>query len=176
MPDDGADGGSRPLALLGADDAEPRRIVRLVLDEALGGRRSPEIEQERAIAIYDLLETNSFRLADGRPGPYDLQLGLDTGRLLFRVRDAAGADLATIGLALGPFRRTIRDYFAVCESYYDAIRRLAPSQIEAIDMGRRSLHDEGSRLLQDRLAGKAEIDFQTARRLFTLVCVLHVRR
>lgn len=176
MPDDGADGGPLPPDPPTAACAGRSRIVRIALDEALGGRRSPEVEQERTIAIYDLLESNSFRLADGQPGPYDLELGLDTGRLLFRVRHVDGGELATIGLALGPFRRTIRDYFAVCESYYDAIRRLAPSQIEAIDMGRRSLHNEGSRLLQDRLSGKAEIDFQTARRLFTLVCVLHVRR
>ena len=151
------------------------RLVRLELDENLGARRPPDIEQERTMAIADLLEENRFRLAGGPPGPYVLRLGVDSNRLVFDVANLDGERLRTFGLALGPFRRVVKDYFRVCESYYDAIKRLSPSMIEAIDMGRRALHNEGAELLRRRLDGKIEVDTDTGRRLFTLVCVLHVR-
>ena len=154
---------------------ERARIARLALDDKLGARRFPEVEQERTVAIHDLLEENRFALVDGPPGPYDVELGIDSNRLIFNVRDEDGRPLRAFGLALGPFRRLVMDYFRVCESYYDAIKRRSPSQIEAIDMGRRALHDEGSELLRRRLDGKADLDFGTARRLFTLLCVLHLR-
>jgi uncharacterized protein (UPF0262 family) len=147
----------------------------LRLDETFGRGRRPELEQERAVAIEDLVEENSFALAGGAPGPYNLILGLADNRLVFRVQDADGNDLKIIGLAMGPLRRIVRDYKAICESYYDAIRKLSPSQIETIDMARRGVHNEGSELLQARLDGKASMDFDTARRLFTLLCVLHAK-
>ena len=151
------------------------RIIRLTLAEALAQRRIPEVEQERSAAIFDLLERNHFRLLQGPDGPYAVELGIDGSRLVLAVRDADDQHLTAFGLALGPFRRVVKDYFAICESYYDAIRHLAPSQIEAIDMGRRAVHNEGSELLRARLDGKVELDFDTARRLFTLLCVLHFR-
>lgn len=156
-------------------DTPRDRIIAVQLDEALGTRRSPEVEHERAVAIYDLIEENRFALANGHPGPYRLMLGIADNRLLFDVRAEDDSPLLIVGLALGPFRRIVKDYFTICESYYDAIKRLSASQIEAIDMGRRGLHDEGSRLLRDRLKGKVDVDHDTARRLFTLVCVLHMR-
>ncbi|HSR71609.1 MAG TPA: UPF0262 family protein [Kiloniellales bacterium] len=161
------------------DDAgktrQRHRIVAIDLDERSVVRRSPDVEHERAVAIYDLIEENFFRPADGRPGPYRLHLSVAENRLLFDIRDDSERPLATVTLPLTPFRRIVRDYFTVCESYYEAIRTASPSRIETIDMGRRGLHDEGSRLLRERLDGKIEIDFDTARRLFTLICVLHIR-
>jgi len=151
------------------------RIVALHLDETFGRGRRPEVEQERAVAIEDLVEENRFVLTDGPAGPYALTLGIADNRLMMRVQTETGEDLKIFGLALGPFRRIIRDYRAICESYYDAIRKFSPSHIETIDMARRGLHNEGSELLQTRLSGKAEIDFDTARRLFTLLCVLHMK-
>ncbi len=154
------------------------RIVHIELDERTVLRRSPEVEHERAVAIYDLIEDNAFRPVGPEPaGPaeFRLRLAVEENRLRLDIRDSADAPLARVVLPLAPFRRIVRDYFTVCESYYDAIRRLSPSRIEAIDMGRRALHDEGSRLLMERLDGEVEMDFATARRLFTLVCVLHIR-
>ena len=151
------------------------RIIALRLDESLGRGRRPEVEQERAVAIEDLVDDNSFTLTDFHDGPYHLILGIIDNRLMLRVQDEAGEDLRIIGLAMGPFRRIVRDYREICESYYNAIRSLTPSQIETIDMARRGVHNEGSELLQTRLNGKAEIDFGTARRLFTLLCVLHMK-
>lgn len=153
----------------------PDRIVKVALDERLVVRRSPEIEHERAVAIYDLVEENSFALADGRAGPYHLFLAIEDNRLVFDVRDAGDGPLHRIGLAMKPFSRVIKDYFTICESYYDAIKTASPSRIEAIDMGRRALHNEGSDLLRRRLDGKIAVDDDTARRLFTLLCVLHIR-
>lgn len=160
--------------------AEPNnktdRLTNVTLDDTSIGRATPDIEHERAVAIFDLIEENSFRPAgDEWGGPYHLTLSVAESRLVFAVARENGDTVVTHVLALGPFRRTIKDYFMVCESYYEAIRTASPRQIEAIDMGRRGLHNEGSQTLMDRLAGKIDLDFDTARRLFTLVCVLHWR-
>ena len=151
------------------------RLVDVVLDETIG-RSTPDVEHERAVAIFDLLEENRFHVVgDEQGGPYKLSLSIVEGRLVFDVTREDGEKVATHILALGPFRRIIKDYYMICESYYEAIRSASPAQIEAIDMGRRGLHNEGSQTLMDRLDGKIEVDFDTARRLFTLVCVLHWR-
>ena len=156
-------------------DASTSRIATIALDEGTVLRRTREIEQEREIAIYDLLEANYFAPAEVPSGPYDVVLAVSENRLVFDIRGTAGETLRKVMLSLTPFRRIIKDYFLVCESYYKAIRNAPPSQIEALDMGRRGLHDEGSHLLKDRLEGKIEVDFDTARRLFTLICVLHLK-
>ena len=156
-------------------ERDRRRIVEINLDERTVVRRSPDVEHERAVAIYDLTEENYFFPAGDDSGPYRLHLSIAENRLLFDIRSDADAPITTITLPLLPFRRIVKDYFAVCESYYEAIRTASPSKIEAIDMGRRGLHDEGCEILRDRLDGKIEIDFDTARRLFTLICVLHIR-
>ena len=152
-----------------------RRIVDIALDEHSLARRSPEIEHERAVALFDLLEENDFHLVGSEEGPYKLHLGIFEQRLVFDVRSADGRKLRDIILSLTAFRKVVKDYFLVCESYYDAIKKRGPSQIEALDMGRRGLHNEGSELLRERLAGKIEIDLDTARRLFTLICALHIK-
>jgi len=151
------------------------RLTSVTLDDNSVIRRSPEVEHERAVAIYDLLEENSFRPLGDYSGPYHLHLSIAETRLQLDIRDESEQPLDSVALPLLPFRRVIRDYFAVCETYYEAIKTASPARIEAIDMGRRGLHDEGSELLRERLDGKIEIDFQTARRLFTLICVLHIR-
>jgi uncharacterized protein (UPF0262 family) len=152
------------------------RLVDVVLDDASIGRATPDVEHERAVAIFDLLEENSFAPAnDESGGPYKLTLSVAESRLVFNVTRENGEPVAVHMLSLTPFKRVIKDYFLICESYYDAIRTASPSHIEAIDMGRRGLHNEGSQTLQERLAGKIEVDFDTARRLFTLICVLHWR-
>jgi uncharacterized protein (UPF0262 family) len=151
------------------------RIVDIVLDEHSLARRSPEIEHERAVALFDLLEENDFHLVGSEEGPYKLHLGIFEQRLVFDVRSADERKLRDIVLSLTAFRKVVKDYFLVCESYYDAIKKRGPSQIEALDMGRRGLHNEGSELLRERLAGKIEIDLDTARRLFTLICALHIK-
>jgi len=158
------------------DPRGERRIVDITLDERTVVRRSPDIEHERAIAIFDLLEENHFAPASGLDGPFHLHLSIEENRLSIDVRSPANRADETILLPLAPFRGIVRDYFMVCESYYQAIRRSSLAQIEAIDVGRRSLHDEGSALLVERLADKVVIDHDTARRLFTLICVLHLRR
>lgn len=151
------------------------RLIDVVLDESIG-RSTPDVEHERAVAIFDLIEENTFHpVGDETGGPYKLCLSLLESRLIFAVSRETGEDVATHILSLTPLRRVVRDYFMVCESYYQAIRSATPSKIEAIDMGRRGLHNEGSQTLQTRLDGKIEVDFGTARRLFTLVCVLHWR-
>ena len=156
-------------------DNPPRRLVDIELDESFG-RSTPDVEHERAVAIFDLIEDNSFApVGDTGPGPYRLKLSLAEQRLVFAIAREGGEPVVTHILSLTPFRRIVKDYYMICESYYDAIRSSTPSQIEAIDMGRRGLHNEGSQTLLDRLAGKIEIDFDTARRLFTLICVLHWR-
>jgi uncharacterized protein (UPF0262 family) len=143
------------------------------LDERSIGRGNPDQEHERAVAIYDLIEENLFSPDGHDGGPYALTISLQDGRLVFDIRSEAGDPVVAHILSLTPLRRVIRDYFAICESYYAAIRNASPSQIETIDMARRSIHNEGSELLKERLGGKVTIDFATARRLFTLVSVLH---
>ena len=150
------------------------RLVKVDLDDADMQRRSAEAEQERAIAIYDLLEENLFQL-NGSSGPYHLILRIEGRHIHFDIREPDDSQILQFFMAMGPLRRVIRDYFHVCETYYDAIRTKSPSQIQAVDMGRRALHNEGSELLQIRLEGKVKTDFQTARRLFTLICVLQSR-
>lgn len=160
---------------MGSPDRALRRLIDVELDASIG-RSTPDVEHERAVAIFDLIEENSFwPHADEAGGPYRLKLSLVEARLVFAVSRENGDVVVSHLLSLTPFRRIVKDYFAICESYYEAIRRSTPSQIEAIDMGRRGLHNEGSQTLMDRLAGKIEIDFDTARRIFTLVCVLHWR-
>jgi len=151
------------------------RLSSITLDEASVVVRSRAIEQEREVAIYDLLEANVFRLEGSPGGPYHLTLGLEENRLVLDVRLENGSDHAKVQLSLTPLRKTVKDYFLVCDNYYKAIRTAPPHQIEALDMARRTLHDEGARELQVRLAGKVETDFDTARRLFTLICVLQMR-
>ncbi len=149
------------------------RLVAVTLDETSIGRGNPDQEHERAIAIYDIVEANSFRIPEHDRGPYALHLSLIEKKLCFDIRSADGEPLMTHVLSLTPFRRVIRDYEMICSSYYQAIRSAAPAQIEAIDMGRRGLHNDGSTLLQERLKDKIELDFDTARRLFTLIFALH---
>jgi uncharacterized protein (UPF0262 family) len=155
--------------------SKARSIVDIVLDEQSVARRSPEVEHERTVAIFDLLEDNDFVLVGGEGGPYRLHLGVFEQRLVFGVHDEADKKLRDIVLSLTPFRKIVKDYFMICESYYDAIKKLGTSQIEALDMGRRGLHNEGSQVLRERLAGKIEVDHDTARRLFTLICALHIK-
>ena len=152
------------------------RIAQIRIDDANLPTPTPEIEQERAVAIFDLLEDNSFALlaANAPGGPYDVLLAIRERRLVFDISTEAGK-AGEFHLALGPFRQVVKDYWQICAAYFDAVKKLPPSQIEAIDMARRGLHNDGSETLQDRLDGKIEIDFDTARRLFTLICVLHWR-
>jgi uncharacterized protein (UPF0262 family) len=148
------------------------RIAAITLDEKSVVRRSPEIESERNAAITDLLHQNSFAPVSGQAGPFALHLAIEENRLLIEV-SGAGPASETIQLALAPFRRIVKDYFTICDSYYAAIRTATPDRIEAIDMARRALHDEGSNLVTERLKRKVDLDFDTARRLFTLITVLH---
>ena len=153
-------------------------ISHIALDDANLPPPTPEIEQERKVAMFDLLERNTFVLPtrDGREmpaGPYHVGLSIREKRLVFDVTTEAAEKAAEFHLSLGPFRQVVKDYFQICESYFDAVKNMPPSQIETIDMARRGIHNEGSRVLQERLEGKAEIDTDTARRLFTLICVLH---
>jgi len=154
---------------------EPQRVAAITLDERTVVRRSPAIEHEREVAITDLLKENRFAPMSGRIGPFHLTLAIAENRLAMEIRTLADGSSETIRLALAPFRRIVKDYFLVCESYYEAIRAKSLARVEAIDVGRRSLHDEGSAMLIKRLAGKVAIDHATARRLFTLICVLHLR-
>src|SRR3954452_24142666 len=150
-----------------------RKLVAVTLDDVSIGRGAPEQEHERAVAIYDLIESNLFGLPGHDSGPYALHLSMVSGKLAMDVRLADGSPVITHILSLAPFRGVVKDYFMVCESYYAAIRTASAAQIEAIDMGRRGLHDEAANLLMERLDGKVEIDFDTARRLFTLIMALH---
>lgn len=154
------------------------RICHIEIDEKGLARPTPEIEQERRVAIYDLLEENSFALPPRADrvtveGPYRVLLAIREGRLVFEIATEDAEKVAEFHLSLGPFRQVVKDYFQICESYFDAVKRLPPSQIEAIDMARRGIHNEGASILQERLEGKAVVDTDTARRLFTLICVLH---
>jgi uncharacterized protein (UPF0262 family) len=148
------------------------RLVAIVLDSQSIERGTPDQEHERLTAIYDLVEENSFALPDGREGPFSLHIGMANARLVFEIRTETGDHIITHGLSMSPFRRVIKDYFLVCESYYDAIRTASSVQIEAIDMGRRGLHNEAADIVMERLKDKVTIDFQTARRLFTLLAAL----
>ena len=155
------------------------RIIDVQLDERTIIWRNADIEQERRVAIFDLLEANRFEPVvaydNGYAGPYKLILGVEEGRLALDIRNRDGGELEIVIMPLSPFRRIVRDYFAICDSYYKSIRSAAPSQIETVDMARRGIHNEAAELLQDRLTGKIEVDHDTARRLFTLICVLHIR-
>jgi uncharacterized protein (UPF0262 family) len=155
------------------DGQSKQRLVKITFDENSIGRSSQDIEHERAVAIYDLLEDNVFAPVEHDEGPYVLRLGITENRLVFDIRREDDTPLMAHLLSLTPFRRIVKDYFMICDSYYKAIRTATPSQIEAIDMGRRGLHNEGSELLMERLKEKIDVDFDTARRLFTLICVLH---
>ncbi|WP_413875003.1 UPF0262 family protein [Albidovulum sp.] len=153
------------------------RICHIEIDDAGLPAPTPEVEQERRVAIFDLLEDNSFDLPgkDGAPapdGPFRLGLSIRDRRLVFDLATDHGGKVAEFHLSLGPFRQVVKDYFQICESYFEAVKRLPPSQIEAIDMARRGIHNEGARVVQERLDGKAALDIDTARRLFTLICVL----
>mgnify|MGYP000220763924 CR=1 FL=1 len=145
------------------------------LDATIGPGPSPEAEHERRVAIYDLVEENSFTLLANPQGPYRLRLSTADGRLIFDVLSEAEDRLTLIGLSMSPFRRIVKDYFMICESYYEAIRTATPSQIETIDMARRGIHNDAAGLLKERLETRAIVDFDTARRLFTLICVLHIK-
>jgi uncharacterized protein (UPF0262 family) len=149
------------------------RLVAVTVDESSIGRSNPDIEHERAIAIYDLIEENSFAPVGHAAGPYALHLRMADNRLVFEIAQADGTAVVAHHLSLNPFRKIVKDYFMICDSYYDAIRTATPDRIEAIDMGRRGLHNEGSQILMERLEEKVSVDFDTARRLFTLICVLH---
>lgn len=155
------------------------RISNIDLDDATILWRNADIEQERRVAIFDLIEENSFKparaAAAGYDGPWHLMLSVQDGRLAMVVRDEAGNPVETLMLGLARFRRPIREYFAICDSYYQAIRKASAQEIETIDMARRAIHDSSARLLLERLEGKVESDFPTARRLFTLICVLHIK-
>jgi uncharacterized protein (UPF0262 family) len=151
------------------------RLIAVTLDENSIGRSSRDVDHERAVAIYDLLEDNSFAPHDGAEGPFALHLSITGSRLMFDIRREDGTPVIAHLLSLSPLRRLVKDYFTVCDSYYAAIRTATPDRIEALDMGRRALHDEGSQILMERLKRKVNVDFDTARRLFTLICVLHWR-
>ena len=158
--------------------ADPR-IIDIELDERTILWRSADIEQERRIAIFDLIEGNHFapqrQHPDGYAGPYRVRLSVEEGRLAIEIKREDGTPLEVLVLGLGRFRRPIRDYFAICDSYFQAIRQSTPQQIETVDMARRGIHNDAATLLMERLDGKIEIDFDTARRLFTLICVLHIK-
>jgi len=154
------------------------KIAHIEIDDSALPPPTPEIEQERRVAVFDLLEDNSFALPEREDrnvpdGPYHLLLAIRERRLVFEVTTEADVPAAEFHLSLGPFRQVVKDYFQICESYFDAVKRLPPGQIEAIDMARRGIHNEGARVLVERLEGKAVLDSDTARRLFTLICVLH---
>ncbi|MEO8245129.1 MAG: UPF0262 family protein [bacterium] len=150
------------------------RLIAIDIDNRGLAPPTPEMDQERKVAIFDLLEDNSFAIprAAEFPGPYQLMLALRDGRLVFDVHNEKGAKVAEFHLSLGPFRQVVKDYTQICESYFEAVKVMPPSQIEAIDMARRGIHNEGARVLQERLSGKAEVDAATARRLFSLICVV----
>ncbi len=169
----GGPGSDADPAATGAPVDDRARLAAVRFDQASIRRSNANIEHEREVAIYDILDRNHFALEGRDDGPYSLTIGVADDRLVLAVESATGADPVTYMLSLTPFRRIIKDYFLVCESYYQAIRTAPPSRIQAIDMGRRGLHDEGSRVLSDRLKGKIDIDHDTARRLFTLICALH---
>ncbi|MDA1089471.1 MAG: UPF0262 family protein [Proteobacteria bacterium] len=152
-----------------------QRIGNIFLDEKSVVRRAAHVEHERKVAVYDLLEENYFLPAGGHDGPFNLHLSIEENRLIFDIRAENDSAVDCFSLPLNSFRRIVKDYFMICESYFEAIKTAPPSRIEALDMGRRGLHNEGSDILRDRLEGKVEIDKPTSRRLFTLICVLHIK-
>ena len=158
-----------------ADD----RIAEIALDESTVLRRGAEVEREREAALRDLVEESRFvplrAVANGQAGPWSLHLSVPDGRLALALRDREGNDAGTIGLGLARFRRVVREYFAICDSYYQALRKASATELETLDMARRAIHDRGARQLHEALEGKVETDFATARRLFTLICVLHIK-
>jgi uncharacterized protein (UPF0262 family) len=156
-----------------APQRKGNRLIAVTLDENSIGRSNPDVEHERAVAIYDLLEDNVFAPDGDEEGPFALHLSITGSRLMFDIRREDGTAVMAHLLSLSPLRRIVKDYYTVCDSYYAAIRTATPDRIEALDMGRRALHDEGSNILMERLARKVKLDFDTARRLFTLICVLH---
>ena len=156
-------------------DATTFRIVKIDLDERSLAPATADVEHERKVAVYDLIEENHFKPIGAGDGPFELYLSNVERRLVFDVRREGGEALGQVHLSMTPLRKIIRDYFMLCESYYDAIRNAAPAQIETIDMARRSMHNEGSEILRERLNDKIELDFDTARRLFTLICSFHMR-
>jgi uncharacterized protein (UPF0262 family) len=161
------------MARTSRDKEMTGRLAAITLDEESLGSSNDDVEHERRVAIYDLIEDNQFRPLGHDGGPYALRLGMSGNRLVFDIRETDGSPVIAHMLSLAPFRRIVKDYFVVCDSYYAAIRTATPDRIEALDMGRRALHDEGSRIVMDRLKRKVELDFDTARRLFTLITVLH---
>lgn len=170
--------GSRNYApVASAQGTAKNSIVKMTLDENSILRRRPEVEHERAVALFDLLERNRFELSGegAEAGPYHVNLALKEDRLVFSISTTEDRHIKDLSLPIRSFRSIIRDYFLICESYFDAIKTMSPSQIEAIDMGRRGLHNEGAHLLEERLGELVELDHPTARRLFTLLCVLQMR-
>lgn len=159
----------------GGENEGAYRIVKIELDERSLAPATADIEHERKVAIYDLLEENYFKPNGAGEGPFELYLSNVERRLVFDVRREGGAPLGQAHLSMTPFRKIIKDYFMLCESYYDAIRNAAPAQIETIDMARRGMHNEGSEILRERLQDKIALDENTARRLFTLICSFHMR-
>ncbi|WGF89869.1 UPF0262 family protein [Marinivivus vitaminiproducens] len=155
--------------------AKPRSIVDIQLDQRQMVRWSPEIDHERRVALFDLLEANHFELKDGPAPPYTVEMALQDTTLVFRISAVDSDEGSELALPVRPLRKVIKDYFMVCETYFAAIRAASPQRIEAIDMGRRALHNEASALLTDALSDRVRIDHDTARRLFTLICVLHIR-
>jgi uncharacterized protein (UPF0262 family) len=153
--------------------AMKQRLVSVTLDEASIGRSNPDVEHERAVAIYDLLEQNTFQPVGHDGGPYALHLSINSNRLVFDIRLEDGTPVMAHLFSLTPLRRIVKDYYIICDSYYQAIRTATPDKIEAIDMGRRAIHNDGSHILMERLQDKVTVDLDTARRLFTLICVLH---
>ena len=154
--------------------ADTARIIAVEIDDATLAAAGPDAEHERRVAIFDLIEENSFSLpGQDADGPFKIALSSKDNKLVFDVKAEDDAPIHTFVLSLSPFRRIIKDYFMICDSYYDAIRNSSPMQIEAIDMARRGIHNDGSELLEERLKGKVETDFDTSRRLFTLICALH---
>ncbi len=161
------------MATKPAPSQDRNRLVAVTLDEGSIGRSNPDVEHERAVAIYDLIDENSFVPLGHDGGPYTLHLSLADNRLVLDIRLEDGTPVVAHHLSIARFRKIVKDYFLICDSYYAAIRSATPDRIEAVDMGRRGLHDEGSRILVEGIKRKIEVDFDTARRLFTLICVLH---
>jgi uncharacterized protein (UPF0262 family) len=167
------DGDGQDLEAALTDQPSRSRLVAITLDEKSIVRSNPNVVHEREVAIYDILDGNTFEVIGRDDGPFSLALSIVEDRLVFTLTATPPAEAFAVVVALSAFRRVIKDYFSVCDTYYQAIRNAPPSRIQTIDMGRRALHDEGSRLLSDRLQGKISLDHATARRLFTLICALH---
>jgi uncharacterized protein (UPF0262 family) len=156
--------------------SDTQRLAAVILDEQVAGPRDPDIEQERRVAIQDLLEQNTFAPAESSGGPYRLYLSVEDSSIVLDVRSEADVPVSRVLLPLSPFRRIIKDYRLICDSYFDAIKDAPPARVETLDMGRRGVHNEGADLLIEKLRGRVAVDFETARRLFTLLCVLQARK